>query len=229
EAIVNELRRRGIPVRLADVGPISKRDLLEAELVKKEAKEYALIGAFKVKPLPGLEIPSDVKLVSSNIIYQLIDEIEKIIQLAKETEKRRTLDKLVLPAKFKILPGYVFRRSDPVIVGVEVLGGILRAKSPVMDSEGRPIGEIQQIQDNKKSVEQVSKGSEVAVSIKGNVMVGRQINEGDILYTDVPKEDLEILLTKYSDLVTDDMKEVIKEIIAIRRAKDPTYGLGLKL
>ncbi|MCQ4350058.1 MAG: translation initiation factor IF-2 [Sulfolobales archaeon] len=229
EAIVNELRRRGIPVRLADVGPISKRDLLEAELVKKEAKEYALIGAFKVKPLPGLEIPSDVKLVSSNIIYQLIDEIEKIIQLAKETEKRRTLDKLVLPAKFKILPGYVFRRSDPVIVGVEVLGGILRAKSPVMDSEGRPIGEIQQIQDNKKPVEQVSKGSEVAVSIKGNVMVGRQIDEGDILYTDVPKEDLEILLTKYSDLVTDDMKEVIKEIIAIRRAKDPTYGLGLKL
>jgi translation initiation factor 5B len=229
EAIVNELRRRGIPVRLADVGPISKRDLLEAELVKKEAKEYALIGAFKVKPLPGLEIPSDVKLVSSNIIYQLIDEIEKIIQLAKETEKRRTLDKLVLPAKFKILPGYVFRRSDPVIVGVEVLGGILRAKSPVMDSEGRPIGEIQQIQDNKKPVEQVSKGSEVAVSIKGNVMVGRQIDEGDLLYTDVPKEDLEILLTRYSDLVTDDMKEVIKEIIAIKRAKDPTYGLGLKL
>jgi translation initiation factor eaIF-5B len=229
EAIVNELRRRGIPVRLADVGPISKRDLLEAELVRKEAKEYALIGAFKVKPLPGLEIPSDVKLVSSNIIYQLIDEIEKIIQLAKETEKRRTLDKLVLPAKFKILPGYVFRRSDPVIVGVEVLGGILRAKSPVMDSEGRPVGEIQQIQDNKKPVEQVSKGSEVAVSIKGNVMVGRQIDEGDLLYTDVPKEDLEILLTRYSDLVTDDMKEVIKEIIAIKRAKDPTYGLGLKL
>ena len=229
EAIVNELRRRGIPVRLADVGPISKRDLLEAELVKKEAKEYALIGAFKVKPLPGLEIPSDVKLVSSNIIYQLIDEIEKTIQLAKETEKRRTLDKLVLPAKFKILPGYVFRRSDPVIVGVEVLGGILRAKSPVMDSEGRPIGEIQQIQDNKKPVEQVSKGSEVAVSIKGNVMVGRQIDEGDMLYTDVPKEDLEILLTKYIDLVTDDMKEVIKEIIAIKRAKDPTYGLGLRL
>ncbi|MDT7905549.1 MAG: translation initiation factor IF-2 [Sulfolobales archaeon] len=229
EAIVNELRRRGIPVRLADVGPISKRDLLEAELVKKEAKEYALIGAFKVKPLPGLEIPSDVKLVSSNIIYQLIDEIEKTIQLAKETEKRRTLDKLVLPAKFKILPGYVFRRSDPVIVGVEVLGGILRAKSPVMDSEGRPIGEIQQIQDNKKPVEQVSKGSEVAVSIKGNVMVGRQIDEGDMLYTDVPKEDLEILLTRYSDLVTDDMKEVIKEIIAIKRAKDPTYGLGLRL
>ncbi|MCG2888530.1 MAG: translation initiation factor IF-2 [Sulfolobales archaeon] len=229
EAIVNELRRRRIPVRLADVGPISKRDLLEAELVKKEAKEYALIGAFKVKPLPGLEIPSDVKLVSSNIIYQLIDEIEKTIQLAKETEKRRTLDKLVLPAKFKILPGYVFRRSDPVIVGVEVLGGILRAKSPVMDSEGRPIGEIQQIQDNKRPVEQASKGSEVAVSIKGNVMVGRQIDEGDILYTDVPKEDLEILLTKYSDLVTNDMKEVIKEIIAIKRAKDPTYGLGLKL
>jgi len=38
EAIVNELRRRGIPVRLADVGPISKRDLLEAELVRKRRR-----------------------------------------------------------------------------------------------------------------------------------------------------------------------------------------------
>jgi translation initiation factor 5B len=229
EAIVSELRRRGIPIRLADIGPISKRDLMEVELVKKEAKEYAIIGAFKVKPLPGLEIPSDVKLISNNIIYQLIDEIEKTIQTAKEAEKKKTLDKLVLPGKFKILPGYVFRRSNPAIVGVEVLGGIIKTKAPLMDAEGKPIGEILQIQENKKPIEQASKGAEVAVSIKGDIMVGRQIDEGDVIYTDVPKEDLEILLTKYSDVVTDDMKEVIKEIIMIKRAKDPTYGLGLKL
>jgi translation initiation factor 5B len=70
---------------------------------------------------------------------------------------------------------------------------------------------------------------EVAISIKGNVMVGRQINEGDILYTDVPKEDLEILVNNYKDTITDDMKEVIQEIIKIKRVEDPLYGLGIKL
>jgi len=70
---------------------------------------------------------------------------------------------------------------------------------------------------------------EVAISIKGNVMIGRHINEGDILYTDVPKEDLEILTNKYPSSITDDMREVIKEIIRIKRKEDPLYGLGLQI
>ncbi|MFP3170090.1 MAG: translation initiation factor IF-2, partial [Sulfolobaceae archaeon] len=229
EAIITALQQKKIPIRLADIGPISKRDITEAELTSQEAKEYGLIAAFRVKPLPGIEIPTKIKLIYGEIIYQLIDDIEKYIIDVKESEKRRTLDSLVLPGKFRILPGYVFRRSDPVIVGVEVLGGIIKPKSPLIKKDGRKVGEIQQIQDNKKTVEKATKGMEVAVSIKGNVMVGRQIEEGDVLYTDVPKEDLEILLTKYKDIITDDMKEVIKEIINIKKSSDPTYGLGITL
>lgn len=229
EAIITALQQKKIPIRLADIGPISKRDITEAELTSEEAKEYGLIAAFRVKPLPGIEIPTKIKLIYGEIIYQLIDDIEKYIIDVKESEKRRTLDSLVLPGKFRILPGYVFRRSDPVIVGVEVLGGIIKPKSPLIKKDGRKVGEIQQIQDNKKTVEKATKGMEVAVSIKGNVMVGRQIEEGDVLYTDVPKEDLEILLTKYKDIITDDMKEVIKEIINIKKISDPTYGLGITL
>jgi len=229
EAIVAALQQKKIPIRLADIGPISKRDITEAELTSQEAKEYGLIAAFRVKPLPGIEIPAKIKLIYSEIIYQLIDDIEKYINDVRESEKRRTLDSLVLPGKFRILPGYVFRRSDPAIVGVEVLGGIIKPKSPLITKDGRKVGEIQQIQDNKKPLEKATKGMEVAVSIKGNVMVGRQIEEGDILYTDVPKEDLEILVTKYKDIITDDMKEVIKEIINIKKSSDPTYGLGITL
>ncbi|BFH73312.1 translation initiation factor IF-2 [Sulfurisphaera javensis] len=229
EAIVEGLKQKNIPIRLADIGPITKRDITEAELTLQESKEYAIIAAFRVKPLQGIEVPNKVKLIYSDIIYQLIDEIEKYINEIRESEKRRTLDSLVLPGKFRIIPGYVFRRSDPAIVGVEVLGGIIRPKFPVMKKDGKRVGEILQIQDNKKSVDRATKGMEVAVSIKGNIMVGRQIDEGDILYTDVPKEDLEILVTKYKDIITDDMKEVIKEIINIKRSENPTYGLGLQL
>nr|MCG2909724.1 translation initiation factor IF-2 [Stygiolobus sp.] len=212
EAIVNALQQKKIPIRLADIGPITKRDITEAELTLQEAKEYGIIAAFRVKPLPGIEIPSKIKLIYDEIIYQLIDNIEKYINEVRESEKRRTLESLVLPAKIKILPGYVFRRSDPAIVGIEVVGGILKSKSPLIKKDGKRVGEVLQIQDNKKSIDKATKGMEVAISIKGNVMVGRQIDEGDILYTDVPKEDLEILVQKYKDIITDDMREVIKEI-----------------
>ncbi|MFP3064308.1 MAG: translation initiation factor IF-2 [Sulfolobus sp.] len=229
EAIVNALQQKKIPIRLADIGPITKHDITEAELTLQEAKEYGIIAAFRVKPLPGIEIPSKIKLIYDEIIYQLIDNIEKYINEVRESEKRRTLESLVLPAKIKILPGYVFRRSDPAIVGIEVVGGILKSKSPLIKKDGKRVGEVLQIQDNKKSIDKATKGMEVAISIKGNVMVGRQIDEGDILYTDVPKEDLEILVQKYKDIITDDMREVIKEIINIKRTTDPTYGLGLQI
>lgn len=229
EAIVNALQSRKIPIRIADIGPITKRDVLEAEITAKTTKEYAIIAGFRVKPLQGVEVPTDIKFIYDEIIYSLIDDIEKYIESVREEMRSKTLSSIVLPAKIRILPGYVFRRSNPAIVGIEVLGGILKTKAPLITEDGRYVGEILQIQDNKKSIDKATKGMEVAISIKGDIMVGRQINEGDVLYTDVPKQDLEVLLTKYKDTVTDDMIDVIKELIRIKRITDPLYGLGLQL
>lgn len=228
ESIVAALEKRNIPIRMADIGPISKKDLIEAELSAKEAEEYGIIAAFRVKPLPNLDT-SKIKIIYNEIIYQLIDDVEKYINDIRERRKRRTYDTLILPGKIRILPGYVFRRSDPAIVGVEILGGVVKPKFPLINEQGKRIGEILQIQDNKKSVEKATKGMEVAISIKGNIMVGRHINEGDVLYTDVPKEDLEILVNNYKDTITDDMKDVIQELIKIKRAEDPLYGFGIKI
>ncbi|ADX83194.1 translation initiation factor IF-2 [Sulfolobus islandicus] len=228
EALISALQREGIPIRLADIGPISKRDVIEASIVAQRSKEYGIIAAFRVKLLQGIDT-SGVKILYNEIIYQLIEDIKKHINEIREAEKRRTFDTLILPGKIKILPGYVFRRSDPVVVGIEVIGGVIRPKYPLIKEDGRRVGEVLQIQDNKKSLERATKGMEVAISIKGNVMIGRHINEGDILYTDVPKEDLEILANKYPSSITDDMREVIKEIIRIKRKEDPLYGLGLQI
>ncbi|AWR94499.1 translation initiation factor IF-2 [Acidianus brierleyi] len=228
ESLVGALEKRNIPVRLADIGPISKRDIIEAELAGKEAEEYGIIAAFRVKPLPGVE-SSKIKIIYNDIIYQLIDDVEKYINDVREKRKRKTLDTLVLPAKIKILPGYVFRRSDPVIVGIKVLGGIIKPKYPLMKKDGRRVGEVLQIQDNKKTLDKATEGMEVALSIKGNIMIGRQIDEGEELYTDVPKEDLEILFSNYKDIITEDMKSVIKEIINIKRTEDPLYGLNIQV
>ncbi|BBD71635.1 translation initiation factor aIF-2 [Sulfodiicoccus acidiphilus] len=224
EAIVSAVSGEKIPIRLADVGPISKRDVLEAKLSEDEA--YRVILAFRVRPLTGVDV-SGVKLISNEIIYQLIDELERYIQEVRDRERRRTLESMSLPCKVKILPGFVFRRSDPIIVGVEVIGGVLKPGTTLIDKEGRQIGQVLQIQDKKKSLERATKGMEVAVSIKSNLMVGRHVNEGDFLYSDFTNDELGLLLKKFKDVVTNDMMEVIEETVKIKRKEDPLFALSV--
>jgi len=132
-----------------------------------------------------------------------------------------------LPGKLKILPGFVFRRSDPIIVGVEVLGGVLKPGYVLIDKEGKEIGQILQIQDKKKSLERVSKGMEVAISIKSGLMVGRHINEGDVLYTNVTGEELTTLFKRFRESITPDMMETIEEIVKIKRREDPLFAISI--
>jgi translation initiation factor 5B len=227
EAIVESLRSRGIPVRLADVGPVSRRDVIEASVTAREDRYLGVILAFNVKILPEAEELAEkegVRIFSHNVIYRLMEEYEEWVRTEKEREKRQELERIVRPGKIRILPGYVFRRSDPVIVGVEVLGGVIKPGYPLMRSDGRRIGEIMQIRDRDKVLREARAGQEVAISIRGRVLVGRHVDEGDILYTDVPSEHARMLQSRFSGEISDDEKLVLDEIIKIKRRSNPLYG-----
>jgi translation initiation factor 5B len=56
-------------------------------------------------------------------------------------------------------------------------------------------------------------------------MVGRDIQEGDILYVDVPKEHVTVLRSELRDLLTGDELSVLDETIAIKQRIDQTYGV----
>ena len=73
-----------------------------------------------------------------------------------------------------------------------------------------------QIQDKGKSIKTASKGSEVAISIKGAV-VGKHFNEGDTLYVDIPLEHIKILKNELLDTLTTDDIEIINELRKIKR------------
>jgi len=226
EAMIEALNREGIPIRLADVGPVSKRDVIEAELSGKDNTEYGAILAFKVKVLPNVDV-SSIKLFQSDIIYQVLEEYKKWINELRELQKRRTLESIVLPGKLRIIPGYVFRRSDPAIVGVEVVGGVIRPSYPLMRGDGKRVGEILQIQDNKKTLDRATRGMSVAVSIKGDIGVGRNVEEGEVLYTDPAESDLQVLLTQFKREVSQDMEEVIREVVKVKRKVNPLFALSL--
>lgn len=219
EALTSYLRRMNIPIRYADVGPVVRRDVVEAEIVKNEDRLRAAILAFNVKVTEEAEVEAKakgVKIFQNSIIYQLVEDYIKWFESERESERRIEWSKLVLPGKIKILPGYVFRRSDPAIVGVEVLAGRVRRGYPLITRDGRNVGEVMQIQIHRKAVDEAVKGQEVAISIRGKVIIGRQVKEGDVLYVDVPLEHIDRLLEKYANDFNEEEVAILKSLRALK-------------
>ncbi|MEM2536198.1 MAG: intein-containing translation initiation factor IF-2, partial [Candidatus Hadarchaeales archaeon] len=218
---------KGIPIRKADVGEVSKRDVVEASTVAQSDPLLGVVLAFNVSILPDAEeeaSKSGITILSGNIIYELLEAFDKWREAKQREVREKKLEGLIRPAKFSLKPGYVFRRSDPAIVGISVLGGVLRPKYPVMRKDGKPVGRIKEMQKEKKSVEEARKGDELAVSID-EAVVGRNIKEGDILFTDIPKDHALKLQRELRDLLSGDEQEVLDEIISIKRREDPNYGI----
>ncbi|GAY25526.1 translation initiation factor IF-2 [Desulfurococcaceae archaeon AG1] len=227
EALVSMLKKRNIPIRIADVGPLSKREAIEAAVVSKDNRYLGAVLLFNVGVNSDAEEilrGSGVKLFQGNIIYRLVEDYIEWVNEEKRKERERELEKLVRAGKIRIIPGYVFRRSDPAIVGVEILGGVIRPGYPLMREDGRSLGTIMQIQDAGKTINIARTGMSVAISIRGNILIGRHVNEGDIIYTDIPENHVNELVDRFAQDLSNDELLVLKEIIEIKRKSNKLFA-----
>lgn len=227
EAIAESLRRNDVPIRLADVGDVSKRDVTEAMVVKENEPLYGVILAFNVKVLPDAEEEAKnrgIPIFQHNIIYHLVDDYTQWFRSEREAKMRVEFNSLVKPGKIKILPGYVFRRAKPAIVGVEVLAGRIRPKHVLVRQDGVGVGEIMQIQDRGEAVQEARAGMRVAISLSKPV-VGRHINEGDVLYVRVPEAHAKTLLAKFRDMLSQGEVDALNEYIKLVRRESPFWAV----
>ena len=88
---------------------------------------------------------------------------------------------------------------------------------------GEDVGEVQQIQDRGKALSEAKQGAQVAVSMD-KPTVGRHIFEKDVLYVKVPEPDAKALLTTYSDKLTAEEQEVLKEYVKLMQKKTPFWA-----
>ena len=229
EALVNELRKAGIPIRIADVGEVSKRDVVEASVVKNEDPFFGVVLGFNVKVLPDAEeeaLKTGVKIFQNNVIYKLLEDYEDWVRTQKEAKTRKTFESLIKPGKIRFLQGFVFRRSNPAIFGVEVLAGRIKPQYPLIRMDGANVGKIAQIQDKGQNIPEALKGMKVAISMR-EPTVGRHVRENDVLYVDVPEEHLKVLLREFKDMLTDEDLNCINEFVEVKRKKVPHFGFGI--
>jgi translation initiation factor 5B len=224
EALLKMLEERGIPVRLADIGDISKAEIIEAQSVAERDPYLGAIIGFDVKVLPeAKESAERAKIITSEVIYDAVEGYVQWTAKKKEEDERTALQSVTMPAKIKALKGNFFRRNDPAVFGVEILEGRLRPKVRLMNQSGEEVGLVEQIQENGKNIPEAPKGMQVAISVKGPTL-GRTIKEDEDLYTFPTSHDAKILKGKYASTLTADDQRALDEIIAIRSAKDMLYG-----
>lgn len=226
EAIVEQLKERDVPVRLADVGPISKRDAIDAQIVSRKDPLLGVVFGFNV-PVDAdarsfIEERS-IKLIIHDVIFEMFEEYDDWKREWEEREVELLKQKVVAPCKVELMPGYVFRQSKPAICGVRVLSGQIKPRRNLVNAKGFKVGSVKEIQSESESLRVAEEGMEVAVSITGAV-VGRNLNEGDVLYVDIPEEDAKLIQEKLADTLTPSEMKTFKEFMELRRENDPFWG-----
>jgi translation initiation factor 5B len=227
EAMANALVEAEVPILRAEVGDVAPRDVAVASTAG-EADHQVILG-FNVDVLKNaareLE-ESDVRLFSDDVIYQLIEDYEAFVAERQRAQQETVLDKIVRPARFQLLPDHVFRQNNPAVVGVEVLSGTLKNNTHVGRFDGNEferLGQLSGIQKNGEDVSEARAGERVSVAIDGPT-VGRQIDEGDELWVDLPEKHAKILEQELTDEIPADELEALQGFLDNHRRRDPFWG-----
>ncbi len=226
EAIVEMLRRSQVPVAKADIGPVNRRDVMEAKAIKEKNRHLGVLLAFNVKILPDAKDESEeshIRIFEDKVIYSLIDNYNAWVEEDTAHEEDAIFAEFTPIAKFTFLKGYVFRNNNPAVFGIKVNVGTLHQKIAFMNKDGRRVGIIHQLQHEGKTVTSAKVGQEVACSVQ-DVTIGRQIFEEDVYYTLPPSHEAKTILKKYMHKLNPEEQEILNEIVEIQRKKDAAYA-----
>jgi translation initiation factor 5B len=227
EALRQLLTEKDIPISSASLGDVAKKDLSKLESIKEKDPFFGVLLGFNIKvpsEIISLAKGKDLKIIAHNVIYSTIEEYEKYTSTLEKEIELKKISTLTRPCKFMVMPGYIFRQSNPAIVGVDIEIGVVKTGDHVMNKDGKKIGTVKSMKDGAESISRAEKGKQIPMGIDG-ATVGRHFNENDFLYTDIPEEDFKKLKTLKKHLNKFEIV-VLKEISEIKRKDNPVWGIG---
>ena len=227
EAISSTLTEEEIPIMRAEVGAVAPRDARVAETANEPV--HRAILAFSVDVLEDarrLAEQEGVELFEDDVIYQLVEGYDDHVTEIEESQQEQILENITRPAKFRVLPDHTFRQNDPAVVGIEVLSGELRRNVNVVKWDGDEatrIGRLKSLQDAGDDVDSARTGEQLAASVDGPT-VGRQIEEGDDLWVELPEKHAKILEQELREEISVDEREALSMYLEKHRNRDPFWG-----
>ena len=216
EALITLLKENGIAIKRALIGDITKNDIARA---KVSTELNRIIVGFNIKPIESRV----VKIICHDIIYKIVDDVKGWQEKRKRELETKDLLNVTRPCKIKFMQNCTFRQSNPSVIGVHVIGGLLKKGINLIKSDGTKLSLVKEIQLEGATQNEAGHNSEVAIALPG-VIVGRQLKEGDTFYSDINEEEFRKLKELKKYLKPDELV-VMKEIAAIKRKQNPLWGV----
>ena len=224
EALLQFLREETkppIPVSSVGIGAITKRAVTQISIMnEKGCPEYATILAFDVNVEREARDHANemgVRIFTADIIYHLFDQFTRFMEELAEKRRADAAAVAVFPSICRILPQHVFNQKDPIIVGMEVVEGILKVGTPLCIPAlgGLHVGKVISIESNGREQETAKKGANIAVKIVNesnpNIMYGRQFDATHSLYSTLTRASIDALKANFKDkLENEDWRLVVK-------------------
>ncbi len=219
EALIGLLKDNKILIKKASIGDINKTDIATADA--EENKLFKVILGFNIKQ--KIQDKKDVKVINKDIIYKIVEEYKEFEEKEKKSIEVKAIENLPRPFKILILNGCVFRQKSPAVVGIEVIQGILKVDSNVMNELGKPLGEIRTMQLNGVDIKEAKRGEQVAIALP-DVTVGRHIFENEYLLSDLNENEFRKLREMKQFLNKDEIL-LLKLILEIKRKENKLWGI----
>jgi len=223
EAVMREIGDEEIKIQKAEVGKITKGDIIEVENEEPESKAILAFNTEFTEQGRQAALDKNVEIFRSDIIYEIVENYREWKEELQSRQRKNALNSISRPAKIRSMPEHVFRSSKPAVLGFKIEEGVLTAGSSLMTTEGDVVGNVKSIQEQNEKVEKAEKGDQVAVSIS-NATVGRDFEEGDqLLVNPTGKEYRQI--KHLSDLITVGEEKVLEEIVQVKDRENPHWKI----
>ncbi|MEK6940410.1 MAG: translation initiation factor IF-2 [Nanoarchaeota archaeon] len=216
EALTKLLKEKKVPIKKTGLGGITKKDIATAAAAKNDINKVIL--AFNIPT----EKDSSIKIIQADVVYKIIEDYERWVLEEEKKNTNKEFEGVTRPAKLEFLQHYVFRQSNPAIIGVRIIGGKIKV-GMILIKDGKELARIKEIQHEKENVTDAVKGQEVAIALPG-ITVSRQINEGDIMYSDITENEY-LKLKKLKSFLNPEEVEILKEIAQIKRKIKKLWGV----
>ena len=223
EAMAHELLKLKIPVRQATVGVVNKKDIFMAQSASNPLNKVILGFSTKANAEAEklIDAAEDVHYIHGPIIYHILEQFEEWRDSTQNKLEAEQRENLIYPGKLLYLENHTFRQKNPAIIGVRVLGGRVHVGQKLMKLDGTQLGQVRSLRTrDSEDVKEARQGDEVALALHGPT-VGRQINELDEFYVDIPERHAS-RLRKIE--LTPQEEEILEEITKLHRKSDHYWG-----
>lgn len=181
-----------IPIKNKVVGDIKRTDIIKCAM--NNNKLFRVILYYSPNE-HNREIPSsllsfardnNVCIFTSSHIYDLRDLYNAYVRDNYIIKQTVNINGCIIDVsgKIEIIPKYIFRKTNPIIIGVKIMKGCVSVSEMVITgNDGMDIGRITSIEKDKKSILKAIENDEVSIKIDSKRCVDmKDIKNNSILY-----------------------------------------------